>query len=355
MTRGILRLALYLFIGLVLCAFPFVVNDFLLTVMIWALWYIYFGAFVNLQIGYSGQLSLAFPVYLASGAYTAAYLNIHFGISPWLGMIAGGLIAAFIASLVCWICSRYTLPHLSFVIATLAFLYIVEAIVKELPRSFLGGYDGLCIVSRGNDLLQFQFETKQPYYFVILLMTVGGLFLIRYILNSKAGIYFKAIRDNELAAAASGVDILRYKLLVNALVAFLLSFAGAFYVQLTLFVDPGSMLTAVLIIEIIAYISIGGLGTFWGPVVGCLLFVPISELLRSKLALVLPGIHLALLGVIIILVIELAPRGIVGWFEHRRAQRRAAMAELIYEEAAPANASPPPLWRTYIRRLFTNR
>ena len=270
-------------------------------------------------------------------------------------MIAGGTIAALIACFICWVCSRYTLPHISFVIATLAFLYIVEAIVKELPMSFLGGYEGLSIVYRGSDLLQFQFETKQPYYFVILLMTVGGLFLIRCILNSKMGIYFRAMRDNELAAAASGVDIMRYKLVVNALVAFLLSLAGVFYVQLTLHVDPGSMLTAVLIIEIIAYISIGGLGTFWGPVVGCTLFVPISELLRSKLALVLPGIHLALLGVIIILIIELAPRGIAGWFEHRAAQRRAAMAEFLYEGTAPAHSSPPPLWRTYIRRLFTNK
>jgi len=323
---------------------PFTIPGFWLHIVIWTLWYILVGVVINLQIGFSGQLSLLFPAFIGLGAYTTTALNIYAGVTPWLGMIAGGLLAALLGVFTAWLAFRTNLPHLSFVIFTMAICFITEYIIRLIP--FLGGVYGMAIPPLGNAPLYFQWENKTGYYFVILLLTMIVVFISRKLLMSKSGLYLRAMRDNEQAAASVGINLLKYKLFINALCGFLCAWAGTFYVQYVLYVDPHTVLTVVLVIEVIVFIAVGGLGTLWGPVVGCSLLVPIGEILRSQLGGKFPGLHLALFGLLLILVMEFFPHGIVGWFEHRKRQVNSALSGAQSEEP-----SRVPLLHTYLSKL----
>lgn len=327
-----------------LCILPFAVSSFWLHVVIWTLWYIFVAVIMNLQVGFAGQLSLLFPAFIGLGAYATTALQMYAHVTPWLGMIAGGVAAASLGLFAAWLAFRVNLAPVSFVIFTMAICHITEYVIRLIPG--LGGVYGMSIVPLGNAPLQFQWAGKRPYYFVMLVLTAGVIFLSQRLLRSKFGFYMKAMRDNEPTAASIGVDLLKYKLLINAFCGFLCSLAGAFYVQYVLYVDPHTVLTVILVIEVFLFLAIGGLGTLWGPVVGCALLVPLAELLRSRLAIHFPGMHLALFGLLLILVIEFFPHGIVGWFERRGKEVRAGRPE-----GSGGGASPPPLLYTLLSKL----
>ena len=184
----------------------------------------------------------------------------------------------------------------------------------------------------------FQFGSKLGYYYVIAPLLVVALTLTWWIRRSQLGYYLIAIRENERAAQAIGVDITRYKLVAVALSAALTALGGTFYAQYYLFIDPPSVLQSSLSIAVLLPAIVGGMDTRLGPLVGAVVLIPISEQIRTTLSGGVAGGHLVVYGLVIILVMLFIPQGLVGWIAERGwpAGRSGASGEPAPRPAAEA-------------------
>jgi len=292
---------------------PHFIGTYWVHILILTLFFIYMCSAWNLIGGIGGQFCFAHTLFLAAGAYTSTVLYRDFGISPWIGMFIGAIIAVLLGLFLAWLNFRYKLPHLSFALVTLGFVYIGMFVISSFEH--LGSHDGLSILIMESDPLNYAFMSKIPYYYIILGMTSGVIILTAMILRSKLGLYLRALRDNEKAAEASGIDLLSVMYKGMALSAFLTSLAGTYYAQELGFIDPETVAGPHMIIEMILFTAIGGFGTLWGPVVGPLLLVPLGQAFLNVIGTDYAGIDLILYGVIVVVVILFMPHGIVGWFE----------------------------------------
>jgi len=227
------------------------------------------------------MICIAHTWFLGIGGYVPALLFIHLGITPWLGMLVGMLCAALLAIFMFYLPFRLGLPSLSFVIYTLALVFIGYHIA--LGSTLLGRDWGLHLFFQADNPANFQWRSKLPYYYILLVMTVGVGAINWLILRSKVGLFFRGIKDNERVAAAAGVDVVRYKLLAIAISAGLMAPAGTLWGMYSRFVDPETLLAVHLPIKICLYTVIGGVGTFWGPIAGAATLAPLTELIRGAM------------------------------------------------------------------------
>jgi branched-chain amino acid transport system permease protein len=177
------------------------------------------------------------------------------------------------------------------------------------------------------DLATFHFRSETSYFLIILAMSAIAFVVARTLYHAKLGIYFRCIRDNERASLAIGVNVLRYKIAAMMISAALTAVAGTFYAQYLLFVDPRTFTSLQLTIQIILFTVVGGVGTTWGPIIGPLLLVPLSETIRAQLAGQLPGLPLIIFGVVLVLVIRFMPGGLVTLPLRLRLGRRLQTSE----------------------------
>jgi branched-chain amino acid transport system permease protein len=233
-------------------------------------------------------------------------------------MFLGAAIAVIIGLVIGWICYRSGLPHLSFALICLGFSHIAEIIALEWH--LLGGSRGL-VIRPAPGLANMQFESISTYYYMGLGMAVFMVAICLWISRSKIGYYLKAIKHNETASSAIGINTVRYRLVALALSAFFCALGGTFYAQLVLYIDPHSAVSITAVISMILFCAIGGFGTVWGPVVGTLILMPLGEVVRMY---VMTGFHLIIYGVVVILVILLTPHGLVPWFQGMMKRRTAA-------------------------------
>lgn len=315
MTRDVSGLVILGAALLVLVPAPLVLSSYWQHIAILALLFAYLCAAWNLVGGYVGAFSFAHPLFFASGGYAAAYLAIHYKLSPWLGMLVGVGVAVPIGLAIDALAARFRLPMLSYALATMAFSHMGLFIVRSVPA--LGGINGLYIVPGTSGLWRFQFETKAPFYYLILAGTAGISLLVWWFERSKLGLEARVVRDNERAAEAIGVNALGTRLRVTAASAALTAAAGTFYGQFALYVDPGSFLSPHLFIQVILFTAVGGMGTLWGPIVGALVLAPVGEILRGTVSTQYPGAHQFIYGIVFVVVILLMPQGIVGVFRRR--------------------------------------
>lgn len=294
---------------------PHWLNPYHVHILILSLWFVYLCSAWNIVGGFAGQFAFAHSVFIGIGAYTSTFLYLHFNLSPWLGMFPGALFAVLSGLLMAWLSFRYELPHLSFALITLGFAYIAMFLVSSIEA--VGAEAGIHIPPRGYSPLEFQFAGKLPYYYIILGMAMGVILLSRLILRRKMGLYFMAIRDNEKAAAAVGINLLGTKMMAMTISALLCAFAGTFWAQYTLFIEPASTFGPFVVIQMILFAAIGGIGTLWGPVVAPLILTPLGEILRAKLGTQYMGINLLVYGAIVVFVILFMQRGIVNWVVER--------------------------------------
>jgi branched-chain amino acid transport system permease protein len=180
----------------------------------------------------------------------------------------------------------------------------------------------------------FQFDTKLPYYYVMLVMTLGVLAVTYWFSQSKLGFYCVAIRENEDAAQALGVPIVRYKLFATGLSAFLSALAGTFFAQYVTFIDPFSIMGMALSIEVLIYPIIGGPGTVFGPLIGAAVLVPIAEVTRTLSGAGQTGLHLMVYGGFLIFAIMFMPEGLVGLLRSRGWLRRLTARTTVSTKAA---------------------
>lgn len=271
------------------------------------------GVAWNILGGYAGQVSLGHAAFYGIGAYTSTQLLLVFGLSPWLGMLAGGILAVLFALAIGWPCFR--LKGHYFAMATIAIAEILQIVVTNWE--WLGGAVGLSlpVAETGWWGLVFN-KSKVPYYYIILallLLTIGASWLIE---RSFLGFYFRAIKDEPDAARSVGIDLKRYKLIAIASSSFLTALGGTFYAQKELFIDPGSTMATSLSIKFALVAILGGVGSIGGPVVGAVILTAIEETTRAVFGGSGRGTDLIIYALLIIVVAVFYPSGVSGWWRN---------------------------------------
>ncbi len=264
----------------------------------------------NIVAGISGQMSLGHSLFVGIGALLSSALLIRLGVNLWAGMLVAALVSAVLAVCIAWIDFRFRLGHLSFALITLAFAEMGQLAVLGLD--FLGGASGFYLPKDGGNFLRFEFGGAHGHFFLLLTVALLCLLANVLILNLPLGYYLRAMRDNENAAQAIGISLLRNKVIAMVVSAALSSLVGTAYARYSGFVDPYQMASPTLSVEVILFATIGGLGTVLGPLVGAAVLVPMGEIIRGQLGAVLPGLHFFIYGVLIVVVILLMPQGVVA-------------------------------------------
>ena len=209
---------------------PFFLGPYFLHILIMTFLFAYLSRSWDLIGGYAGQFFLGPVAMFGIGGYTSTLLSVHLGLPPWIGMLIGGMLGTIVGVLLCYVSFRFGLKGIYFGLATLTFPEICRVIVLNLD--VFGGVNGILIPFQERSalgaLLYMQFDGKLPYYFLSFLMMLLSLYVMHRIQQSRSGYYYMALRENEEAAEAVGVDTLRYKLLVTGIGCFFSRSAGPF-------------------------------------------------------------------------------------------------------------------------------
>jgi branched-chain amino acid transport system permease protein len=294
----------------ILIMLPLVVTSrFAIDIFIRVLLFAFIGVAWNLIGGYAKQLSLGHAAYFGLGAYTSTILQIDFGVSPWIGMLAGGVVAALASLPIGALCFRLRGPY--FAISTIATAQVFMLLFLKF-RDFAWGAEGTTIPNLGNAPLMMQFEAKAAYYYIALGLLAIGLAITYRIERSWMGYYLVAIGEDEDAAEAIGVNAMRIKRDIYMISAFLTALAGTFYVQYIYFIDPNTAFNFNISVEAALVSIVGGVGTLWGPVIGTVLLEATSALLQSWLGSSFGGVQLTVYSLILMAVILWRPTGLLG-------------------------------------------
>jgi branched-chain amino acid transport system permease protein len=313
-----LRTKLAGLIGLAaLLIYPFALDTpFAHHVMILIFLYALMAQSWNILAGYCGQISLGHVVFFGIGAYSSGYLFATYHISPWLGMVLGITIAVVMA-IVIGIPTLRLRGHY-FAIATLVIGESVQIVFQRWE--FVGAASGIWLpIVREHPYINFQFnESKIPYYYIALAFLVLVCLAVAYLERSKAGFYFRAIREEPEAAGSLGINVSLYKVVAFMMSAAFMAMAGTFYAQYVLVIDPETVFPLSLSILVLLMAVMGGVGTLWGPVIGAAVLVPLSEATRIYLGGTGGTVDLMFYGALIVLICIFTPSGLFGLFTHRR-------------------------------------
>jgi branched-chain amino acid transport system permease protein len=293
-------------------ALPLIVTShFAIDIFIRVLLFAFIGVAWNLMGGYAKQLSLGHAAYFGLGAYTSTILLIRFDVSPWIGILAGGIVAMLASLPIGALCFRLRGPY--FAISTIATAQVLMLLFLKF-RDFAWGAEGTTMPNLGNAPLMMQFDAKSAYYYIALGMLALGLVITYAIEQSWMGYYLVAVGEDEDAAEAIGVNAMRIKRQIYMISAFLTGMAGTFYVQYIYFIDPQTAFSFNISVEAALVSIVGGIGTLWGPVVGTVLLEATSALLQSWFGSSHGGVQLTVYSLILITVILWRPSGLLGVF-----------------------------------------
>ncbi len=321
--------ATLLVFALVLLAYPFIItNRYWINLMITVFTFVALGQAWNWVGGYAGQISFGHAAFFGIGAYTSTVLLVKAGVNPWIGMVVGMFLAGLLALSIGY--PIFRLQGHYFAIATIALGEIVR--IGFNNWNFVGGASGIELPIKQSALLNFQFFSKVPYYFIALAMVIVAYLVTYWIETSRVGYYLRAIREDQDAARSLGVSLTMYKSIALVLSAMMTAMAGTFYAQYILFIDPPSTMSLDLSILISLVPVLGGAGAFWGPLLGGFVLIPVSELSRSFLGGGGRAYNLILYGALIIIVAVLEPGGLWGVIR-RWGRRRPPAGPTAKEES----------------------
>ncbi len=315
---GVPRRALWLIGALLalLVAAPLFAGDYLLTVLILMLYFAYIGQAWNIMMGFAGQLSLGHALYVGLGAYTAAALYVHFGVGPWLGLIVAAPLAALAGAFVGFLAFRFRVAGVYFAILTIAVAEFARVGFDHL--GWTGGSAGLFLPVAQyahNDLWDLRGHPVM-FYYILLAATCLAFVACRALLQSRIGYFWRAIREDEEAARASGIDTFHYKMVAVVISAGMTSFAGVIYAFYYNNLFPEQVFGIGRSIEIILGPIVGGVGTLFGPVLGAFVLTGLAESLNGALAAIgvdVPGAKQVFYGICLLVVILALPDGIWPW------------------------------------------
>ncbi len=307
----------------------------LTLVLVWAS----FGLSWNILSGYTGLVSFGHAAFFGLGAYTTALGQIYFDLTPWLLIPIAAVIGAVSGLLVGF--PTFRLRGHYFALAMLAYplamLYVFEWL----------GYQELTLpIKRDAPIAYMQFSDPRLYTLVALAMLLGIVLITRAVERSRFGMALLAIKQNEAAAEAAGIDALAWKLRSIVLSGAIAGAVGAFYAVVLLVVTPSSVFGMLVSAQALTVAMFGGVGTVWGPLIGAAVLIPVGEILNAELGARLPGIQGVIYGIAIIVVILAAPEGVFWTLRDRlkRGARATAMMppELLAQAAPLAPADPRP-------------
>jgi branched-chain amino acid transport system permease protein len=304
----------------VLVIAPWLVNDYLITVLIVVLYFAFTGQAWNIMMGFAGQLSLGHAIYAGLGAYIAAVLFKRFGIAPWIGFLAVIPVAAACGATIGVLAFRFRVAGVYFAILTIAFAEFARIGFDHFE--YVNASAGLFLPVAQyaqNDLWHLRGNPRM-FYYVILGAAAVAFIICRVLLKSRIGYFWLAIREDEEAARAAGIDSFRYKMAAVMISAVITSFAGVFYAFFYNNLFPEQVFSISRSIEMILGPIIGGIGTLFGPILGAFVLTGLAELLNAAMAAVgvdIPGAKQVFYGICLLLVVVALPEGVWPWLACR--------------------------------------
>ncbi|EON13390.1 branched-chain amino acid ABC transporter permease [Pandoraea sp. SD6-2] len=262
----------------------------------------------NILGGFGGQLSFGHALFFGVGAYAQAIAQLRWGWSPWLAMPFAIAMGTVVAVAIGAITFRYGLKGSYFALVTLAFAEVFRILAVSLP--FTGAGVGL-MVPLHQSVGNLQFASPRGYAALLFVFVMAALLVTAWLRHSRFGAWLQAVRDNENAARAVGVNPLRVKLGAIALSGVFMSAAGMCYVQMFQYIDAGIAFGSTISVEALVGVIVGGLGTLWGPVLGAAVLYALGEFTRNLFG-ELPGLSMVIYGVVLIAIVMFLPRGITG-------------------------------------------
>ena len=272
----------------------------------------------NILGGYGGQYSFGHAAFFGTGAYATAILQVRYGINAWPSFALGVMAGAVVGAVVGFLSFRSRLRGSYFALVTLAFAEVLRIIASVAPVTGAGVGTLVKLDLRPEAM---QFQGRAAFYWLILTLVALSMLIAHAIENSRFGARLVAIRENEDAARALGVDTFAVKLGAMTLSAAVTAAAGCFYTQYFLFVDSAIAYGPWISVEALLAPIIGGLGTVYGPLLGAMLVKTLGEIAKLTTGDA-PGLDLVIYGVVLIVVVWLAPGGLIGLFSRLRLKKR---------------------------------
>ena len=302
----------------------------LTLVPVWAV----FGLSWNLLSGYTGLISFGHAAFFGIGAYVTALGQIYFDLSPWVLIPIAAMFAGVAGLLIGF--PTFRLQGHYFALAMLAYplaiLYVFE---------WLGFQEVTLPIKRDNPIAYMQFADPRLYTLLALAMMLGTILLTRMIEKSRFGMALLAIKQNEAAAEAAGIDTLAWKLRAITLGGAIAGAIGGFYAVVLLVVTPQSVFGMLVSAQALTVAMFGGVGTVWGPVIGSVILIPLAETLNAEAGSRFPGIQGVIFGLAIISVILVAPEGL--FWKLRDFLRRRPASQAVATSSAPAQVAAAPI------------
>ena len=312
------RSGLFLLIGgLVVAAATMVVtNDYYATVAFTLCFWCITAVGYNLSSGYAGELSLGHGVFLGIGAYSSTLFYTIGGVSPWIGMIVGVLLASGVAFLLGVIAIR--LKGVFFAIITLAILLTFNVLAYRL-KDLTNGAIGV-VISGEPSFVNFIFEERWVYVLLIFLSLIGVMLIVKTLVSSRMGYELAAYRENEDAALSLGISTIRVRIIALVFSGAITAFAGSLWSQYYQFIDPQSAFSLNFSIQVALMAIVGGFGSLYGPIYGAVLIVMLGQLLQPLVQRA-AGLDQLLYGVILIIALLFFPKGLASFKDSALAHR----------------------------------
>jgi branched-chain amino acid transport system permease protein len=300
----------------VLLAAPLVADRYLLSVLILIFYFAYLGQAWNLMMGLAGQLSLGHALHVGLGAYVAAMLWVYLGIGPWLGVVPAVAVAAVVGAAITWLGFRFSIEGVYFALLTIAFAEFTRIAFDHIGAA--GGAGGLFLPYQAERLGEWwNLRGGQGlFYYVGLALVSGAVVLTAWLKGSRLGYQWLAVREDQQAARALGIDILAAKMKAALISSAMTAVGGVFYAFYYNSLFPTQVFSIGRSIELMLAPVVGGLGTVFGPVVGAFILTPLGELLAAgleRLGINAPGAKALFYGLILMAIIFVRPDGVWPW------------------------------------------
>ncbi|MDO5666677.1 MAG: branched-chain amino acid ABC transporter permease [Alcaligenaceae bacterium] len=295
---------------------PFFANIHIFSIAITVLIWIMFGHSWNLLGGYTGQVSFGHAMFLGVGAYTSMLIVNSFNLDMAISLLLSGLLSGIVSLIVGFLIFRLKGPY--FALGTLAFAEIIHIVGRNM-KSVTNGGEGIMLMNRPT-FLGIQIFTKEEYFYLALLLAVLITLFVAFLMRTKLGYSFIAVREDQDAAEAMGMNSTIIKSKALFISAFIAGLTGGFYGLYNKFIDPDMTMSVHMSVEMIFVTVLGGIGTIIGPIIGSTVLISMQEYLKSlEFLQAFPSLYLIIYGLIIMLVIVYLPGGLVEGLQRIRA------------------------------------
>ena len=302
-------LALIVLFAVLVACIPLVTSSgVLLNFVMMALYACLMAQAWNILGGFGGQFSFGHALFFGTGAYVQTLMQLEGGLNAWVALALAILASSGVGLFVGALSFRYGLKGSYFALVTLAFAEVFRILALSVP--FTGAGVGLMLPLR-ESFANMQFASRAGYLWLILALVTAALLVSAWLRHSRFGAYLQAVRDNEDAARAIGVNPFRVKLAAIGLSGAFMGAAGAFYVQVFQYIDPAIAFGPATSVEALVAAIVGGMGTLWGPVLGAVALHLLADLTRNLFG-ALPGINMVIYGCVLLLIVMFLPRGVAG-------------------------------------------